>query len=288
MIQELDRWRGTLAVRPDDFDSWSVGARFYPMLYVLSRVGGARDLGNGLQLSAGMLGAESRLHLHHIFPKARLYEVEYTMSQVNALGNFCFLTAHSNLVISASDPAVYLAEVEAAQPGVLASQWIPTDPDLWRIERYPEFLAARRALLAAAANELLESLHSGTQGDESDVPDRALPPRSPAPEYGEEPVLVELMQLARDLAIALPELHFEVIDDTGALMVMADLAWPEGIQPGRNEPVAFLLERDPEWEARLSELGYRFFVNKEHLVWHLEEVLGLDIDGDEVIGEAPS
>jgi hypothetical protein len=142
--------------------------------------------------------------------------------------------------------------------------------------------------LAAAANELLGSLHAGIQSEESNVPERPVLPRSPEPEYGEEPVLVELMQLARDLAIALPELHFEVIDDTGALMVMADLAWPEGIQPGRNEPVAFLLERDPEWEVRLSELGYRFFVEKEHLVWHLEEVLGVDLDGDEVIGEAPS
>lgn len=286
MIQELDRWRGTLQVRPEDFDGWSVGARFYPMLYVLSRVGGARDLGNGLQLSAGMLGAESRLHLHHIFPKARLYEAGYTMSQVNALGNFCFLTAHSNLVISASDPAVYLAEIDAAHPGVLASQWIPIDPELWKIENYEHFLAARRQLLAAATNKLLTSLSAGTQPDREDsgVPTEGLVPKSPEPEYGEEPALIEIVQLARDLEIAVPDLHFEVTDETGALMVMADLAWPDGIQPGRNEPVAFLLERDPEWEARLSELGYRFFVDKQHLVWHLEEVLGLDIDGDEIVG----
>src|SRR5205823_4919899 len=81
----------------------------------------------------------------------------------NALANFCFLTASSNLQISASDPMRYLEEVESERPGVLASQWIPTDPALWSMEHYPDFLEARRELLAAAANELLDSLLAGSQ-----------------------------------------------------------------------------------------------------------------------------
>ena len=48
LLTELPRSRGSLTVRPEDFDGSSVGARFYPMLYLLSRVGGARDLGNGM------------------------------------------------------------------------------------------------------------------------------------------------------------------------------------------------------------------------------------------------
>lgn len=286
LLQELDRWRGSLTVRPDDFDGWGVGTRFYPMLYVLSRVGGARDLGNGLQLSAGMLGSESQLHLHHIFPKARLYEAGLGKSEVNALANFCFLTAQSNLQISASDPAEYLAQVEATQPDVLASQWIPTDPALWKIERYSEFLQARRELLARAANGLLDALLSGTQPGESKVSgDR--PSLVLGSTDDEDRALVELRDLSGSIGIALPELHFEVTDkESGELLVIADLAWPEGIQPGRTEPVAFLLERDEEMESRLGELGYRFFVNKDRLIWHLEEVVGFDIDGDDNIGEA--
>ena len=31
-------------------------------------------------------------------------------------------------------------------------RWIPDDPALWQVERYPDFLAARRELLASAAN----------------------------------------------------------------------------------------------------------------------------------------
>jgi hypothetical protein len=288
LIDELNRWRGSLTVRPDDFDAWSVGARFYPLLYVLSRVGGARDLGNGLQLKAGMLGAANRLQLHHIFPKARLRAAGYGHTMVNAVANFCFLTAGSNLQISANDPMKYLSDIRDASPGVLESQWIPTDPALWHVDRYGDFLAARRQLLATAANDLLGSLLAGGQ---ETVPLPAVwgVPVTEEPreaEFEEEPELGELVQLAARVGIAVPEVNFEIVDDeSGEILALADVAWPNGIQEGRTEPVAFLLEPDEEMESRLGELGYRFFHTREHLSWHIEEVLGIDIDGDALIGE---
>ena len=58
---------------------------------------------------------------------------------MNALANFCFLTKDTNLDISDRLPEEYFPEVEAAHPGALASQWIPTDPALWKIERFRDF-----------------------------------------------------------------------------------------------------------------------------------------------------
>jgi hypothetical protein len=49
------------------------------------------------------------------------------------------------------NPADYLAEVEAKHPGVLQSQWIPTDPTLWQVDRYADFLAARRGMSVTTA-----------------------------------------------------------------------------------------------------------------------------------------
>lgn len=283
LISELERWRGSLEVRPSDFDSWSLGSRSYPLLYLLSRVHGARDLLNGMTLSSAMLGAQSALHVHHIFPKARLYAAGYARPLVNALGNFCLLTGGSNMTISDGEPATYLAAVESAHPGVLASQWIPMDPELWKIERYPDFLAARRALLAAAANELLGSLLSASQ------PDPELPPVSHAsPEYDEDPLLVEILRLSRSLGLADPEIQYEINDeDSGELQAIADLAWPDGVQKGLSSPTAFLIAPDEEMESRLGALGYRFFTEKQRLIWYFEEVLGADIDGDDLVGEAP-
>ncbi|MCW8138899.1 MAG: hypothetical protein KIT58_08340 [Planctomycetota bacterium] len=44
----------------------------------------------------------------------------------------------------------------ASDPRRLEAQSVPLDPALWRLDRYDDFLAARRALLADAINGLLD------------------------------------------------------------------------------------------------------------------------------------
>ena len=150
-----------MRVEAGHFTGWSLGARFYPVLYMLTRMGEARDWGTGLPLRASLLGKMSRLEVHHIFPKAQLYKLKHRRPDVNALGNFCFLTKDTNLNISDRLPEAYFPEIEAKHPGALASQWIPTDPALWKTDRYLDFLEARKALLAAEANRRFEELLHG-------------------------------------------------------------------------------------------------------------------------------
>lgn len=294
LIKEISQWRGSLEVRPDDFSSWSVGARFYPLLYILTRVTEALDLQNGLRLSHGMFGYQSKLHVHHIFPKKRLYDYGYRRPQVNALANFCLLTAESNWNIGAGDPAEYFAKAEDENPGVLRSQWIPENEALWSIGRYPDFLAARRDLLATAANDLLNALKSGSRSPHDGASTVASPPSTPVETFsklqafGEEddPDIIAVLSLVDKLNIATPEPHYEICDEeTGEVLVVADVAWPQGIQPNRTEPAALLLGPSSESEAHLGERGYRFFTSRRKLVWYLEELLGVDIDGDQIIGE---
>jgi len=116
------------------------------------------------RLSAQMLGQHASLQVHHIFPKALLCRAGYKRADVNAVANFCFLTQDTNLVIGADDPAEYFANVENSQPGALSSQWIPMDRSLWHVDRYLEFLEARRGLLAQAANAFLAGLLAGSAG----------------------------------------------------------------------------------------------------------------------------
>ena len=50
----------------------------------------------------------------------------------------------------------------AQAPAVgIATHWIPMERSLWQIENYHHFLAARRELLAQAANSFLNSLLAG-------------------------------------------------------------------------------------------------------------------------------
>jgi hypothetical protein len=262
LINNLTRWRGgNLTIDGQDFEGFGRGSRFYPLLYLLTRVLGARDLGTGLPLKSEMLGHLTSLQVHHIFPKALLYKSGYQRAEVNAVANFCFLTQQTNLAIGKRSPEEYFAEVEAKQPGALTSQWIPMDRRLWHPDRYLDFLAARRELLAKAANDFLIELRDG-----------ATQPAEPLRRIGvlgEEETddrAQQVQNLVAELAgmsFAQPQIDSEIADPRdGRVLAIAEAFWPEGLQAGMGEPV--VLELDPGSElSRLTELGYQVFTSIE-------------------------
>ena len=79
------------------------------------------------------------------------------------------MTGETNLTISDRLPEDYLPEVDDKFPGALDSQLIPTDRNLWKVENYREFLAARRELISDTLNEFLENLIS-VDGESSTKP----------------------------------------------------------------------------------------------------------------------
>ena len=287
LIHHLEAWRPDLKVTPADFAGAERGSRFYPLLYLLSRVDGARDLVSGRALSRHMLGRYSSLELHHIFPKSMLQRRGYDRRKRNALVNFCFLTKSSNLTIGRQDPSVYLAECERRHPGVLESQWIPWDHDLWLPENYEKFLERRRELLAAAANEMLDHLRIGdgvgveTQPSRSEHPAPMWAAASPAVrtiERDADPRIQQIMDICHEFSLPTPEVDYSIgHSDTAEDLAWADLVWPDGLQEGLTEPVAYLLDPDTEMQLRLGELGYRYFTDHTRLIGHLESVFGVDI-----------
>jgi hypothetical protein len=265
LIRTLERWRGgSLAIQAHDFEGSSIGSRFYPLLYLLTRVNGARDMGSGLELKAGMLGKLASLQMHHVFPKALLYEADYERGEVNAIANFCFLTQETNLKVGKRQPQDYLAEAEDRHPGVLASQWIPDDPALWRIDRYRDFLAARRELLAASAQKFLAGLRNGAAQPKPEV-------IRPVVVVGETDDVrtAQITALVAELTAmgyAEPALDCEVADPaTGRELAVAEAYWPDGLQVGQGRPV--VLELDPESAdlPRLEELGFEVFTSVDAL-----------------------
>ncbi|MBV5327149.1 MAG: DUF262 domain-containing protein, partial [Chlorobium sp.] len=163
LLEQLRLWHGGLRAEPGHFTGWSLGARFYPVLYLLTRMGIARDWGTGLPLKSSLLGKMSKLEVHHIFPKAQLYKhkLNFRRAEVNALANFCFQCKETNLEISDRLPEEYFPVFEERHPGGLASQWIPNDPELWKIENFRDFLEARKVLLADELNRRMEELLHG-------------------------------------------------------------------------------------------------------------------------------
>lgn len=267
LVQELRQNRGDLRLQANDFQGSSKGARFYPMIYMLTRVCHARDWGTGNELSAHLLGNMSALEIHHIFPKARLYDHGYSRSEVNAIANFTFLTKETNLNVSDRVPAVYLSEIAERNPGVLETHWIPMDQELWHVDRYHDFLAARRHLLAKAANDFLEGLVEGAVPETVEVyvseRDVEAAPGGITTE-AEEEALIECNEWV--VAKGLPEGEFlhELTDAvTGQAKAILDVAWPDGLQSGLSQPVALLLDEEAETIEAASIAGFKCFTEVE-------------------------
>lgn len=265
LLEQLRLWHGGLRAEPGHFTGWSLGARFYPVLYLLTRMGEARDWGTGLPLKANLLGKMSRLEVHHIFPKAQLYKAKFKKPEVNAVANFCFLTKDTNLNISDELPERYFPAVEVAHPGALAFQWIPLDESLWRIDRFREFLEARKVLLAAELNRRMEELIHGElhwmRGAAAIVAPQVVGGLSCEQE---EQDLLALQLWVETQGFATGVLSFDYSDpQSGEQREVFDLAWPAGLQEELSQPVAVLLNEDVEVLSIASQAGYRTFTSTD-------------------------
>ena len=269
LLEGLRRNRGDLRVNPGDFYGWSVGSRFYPLLYMLTRVHHAKDWDTGIELSNHMLGSKSQLHLHHIFPKSLLYKKGYKRQEVNALANFTFLTQETNLKVSNRKPAEYIPEFVAKHPGAIESHWIPMDPDLWELDKYVDFLEARRELLAKAANNFLDSLLAGNVPEVAtfaSVLDSTKEDATTSTLDDEEKILLDANTWVIDQGLPEGEMNYALCDEvTGEVIAILDLAWPDGLQEGYSQPVALLIDEDGEVKKSASQAGYRYYTDIESL-----------------------
>jgi hypothetical protein len=282
LLEQLRLWHGGLRVEPGHFTGWSLGARFYPVLYLLTRMGEARDWGTGLPLKSSLLGKMNRLEVHHIFPKSQLYKNNYKRPEVNALANFCFLTKETNLTISDRLPEEYFPEIEASHPGTLASQWIPLDADLWKMKNYREFLEARKSLLASETNRRMEDLLHGDilwLGGPAPMAAIAVPDLGGITSTAEEAELESLNEWVESQGLPRGVLDYELVDgSTGAHQSVFDLAWPNGIQENLSQPVAVLLNESGETLALAGANGFRCFTACEDFKRYIQtEILSIDI-----------
>lgn len=275
LLEQLRLWHGGLRAEPGHFTGWSLGARFYPVLYLLTRMGEARDWGTGLPLKASLLGRRNKLEVHHIFPRSQLYARNFKRADVNALANFCFLTKGTNLNISDRLPEEYFPEIEHAHPGALASQWIPGDPRLWKIGKFRDFLEARKELLADELNRRMEDL---LHGDARWLTGPTVMAPQAATGFGgitteeEENRLEALNNWIEEQGLVRGVLSYDLADpNTGIQKAVFDLAWPNGIQQELSQPVAVLLDEGDDTIAIASQAGYRCFTSTGQFKRYVKE-----------------
>ena len=265
LIKEIERVRGgNLLISENDFKVNTMGSRFYPLLYLLTRVGTAQDLLTGIALQKQLLGNLSSLQVHHIFPKKVLRDAGFKRGEINAVANFCFLTQESNLIISKREPRDYFEQVilEAGEEALI-SQWIPLDRSLWEINRYREFLDARRELLANASNSFLDTLLSG-KGEELELPKLSAPEDEDSKERKLE--IDKLILELAEFGVVAPETEVEIFHpETQELLTIAEAYWPNGLQPGIGGPVLLELDKREVDVEKMEDLDIKVFYSIRRL-----------------------
>jgi len=157
LVELLERQVGSLRVRQDELETTRRGPHFGAM-FLAFRNDGAEDWKSSLAINSTEKRKRYSFEVHHIFPKKILNESGLEVVQINTLCNLAFVLSGTNKSIGGKKPDIYLPELireKGDRDDFLRNQCIPTDPKLWRVENYKEFLKERRWRVAARLNEFL-------------------------------------------------------------------------------------------------------------------------------------
>ena len=139
------------------------------------------------------------------------------------------------------------------------------DRELWKIENYPDFLAARRELLAKAANEFLDSLLAGSVPDvmtSGSILERTGDVLGGIGSEEEEQTLLDIKLWVINQGLPEGALSYELVgDDNDEPIAVLDLAWPDGLQEGYSQPVALIIDEDAQVGQIADHAGYLFFTD---------------------------
>ena len=156
MVGNLRRDIAGLDITPEMIEGKYQRHPFVPLLFIIFRKSSARDWFTGTVLSSTNVGPEHQLELHHIFPRAVLKPIEeYDSSEIDDLANIAFLSQKANRAILKSLPDEYLPTIEEQR---LQAQLVPVDRELWKIDRFRDFLTKRRSAMTQAINGYLREL----------------------------------------------------------------------------------------------------------------------------------
>lgn len=162
LIEPVKRQFGRLTIEPSDLAGRGVNSPLFSLAYLALKAAGAKDWYSGLGLSLTHQGKLHFIQWHHVIPKSLLKDKSYETGEINEIANMAFITGQTNRRISNKEATQYLEDVIAKQGvAALESQCVPTDPTLWSIEAYREFLKVRREALAQRMNAFIRE-KSGT------------------------------------------------------------------------------------------------------------------------------
>ena len=155
MIKNLQTQFGRLDVLPDALAERDSRSPYFKTMFLIFKNDGAKDWRDGLGISLNHSGVAHKLQSHHIFPQDYL-KGDFDTKKINDIANLSFISGRTNRKISNKPPSQYLPKIVKDQgKDALEKQCVPTDENLWELEKYDDFLQARRSLIAKKMNEFI-------------------------------------------------------------------------------------------------------------------------------------
>jgi len=157
LIEPVKAQFGRLQIEPSDFEGRNPRSPLFSLVFLALKARAAKDWHSGLAISLTHQGKLHFIQYHHIFPRS-LLKGDYNKAEVNEIANMAFISGQTNRRLSNKEPAAYFPEIiKSRGEDALRSQGIPMDEKLWTLDRYPDFLAARRDILTKLVNQHIES-----------------------------------------------------------------------------------------------------------------------------------
>lgn len=157
MIEGVRGQAGRIEVSAADLEGRTKQSPLFSMMYAAAKRYGAVDWGTGLPLTIDSERGFKALHAR-VFPvKAVLdaLEPKHGKKKARQLANDIANTVFHSRRMAGMTPDEYLPDiVKTLGEAALTAQGIPAVPSLWLIDRYEDFIAARREMLALRINEL--------------------------------------------------------------------------------------------------------------------------------------
>lgn len=158
LLKQLQFHVKQLNIDYTDVEARGIRNPLFSMLYFVLRQNEAQDWLSGIKLSSKHVGKAHKLEFHHIFPKSILKKNGCDKKEINEIANMAFIGGKANRHILNKPPSEYFPKDIIPQRGkeALASQLIPLDPALWKLENYQAFLKYRRQAIVEAVNSFIQ------------------------------------------------------------------------------------------------------------------------------------
>jgi hypothetical protein len=197
LFRNLRLFGQRLVVTEDALAGRTERSPYFLLSYLAARRAGAKDWWHAVDICTSSDG-HFKLEYHHVHPRATL-KAKYSKNEINDLANLAFISAKANRKISDRPPATYFPEIGDAQ---LAGHLVPTDEALRTPAAYPDFVRARRRLLAQAMTSLLDSFAPSDLAGTSITKDPASGEQLTFAAFGESPKDPHAILLIHSVAAA--------------------------------------------------------------------------------------